>query len=138
MKKLLVFLIKLLCYAVFFTAIFGLSAYGGYLYITPSGYVTLNSSTSVKYTINYYNRVIQVNTDNEDKLTLDNLNLTHKDIADAIEITVKELKTSGNLPKNEDTVFISVSGKDENKANLLSEKLNNKLRINYGKNEDVK
>lgn len=137
MKKLLVFLIKLLCYAVFFTAIFGISAYGGYLYIMPSSYVTLNSSPSVRYTINYYNRVLEVNTDNEDKLTLDNLKLTHKDITDAIELTIKELKTSGVLPENEDAdISISVSGKDADKANLLTEKLNNEIQISYGKYED--
>ncbi len=139
MKKLFIFLVRLLCYTVFFISIFGISAYGGYLYIIPSSYVTLNSSPSVRYTVNYYNRVLEVNTDNEDRLTLDYLKLTHKDITDAIELTIKELKDSGNLPENADEdIIISVSGKDEDKANLLIEKLNHEIRISYSKYEDKK
>ncbi len=139
MKKLFIFLVRLLCYTVFFISIFGISAYGGYLYIIPSSYVTLNSSPSVRYTVNYYNRVLEVNTDNEDRLTLDYLKLTHKDITDAIELTLTELKDSGNLPENADEdIIISVSGKDEDKANLLTEKLNHEIRISYSKYEDKK
>lgn len=141
MKKLCVFLIKLLCYAVFFTAIFGISAYGGYLYITPSSYVSLNSNPSVRYSVNNYNRVIEAETDNEDKLKLDNLKLIHRDITDAIELTIEELKAGGNFPENENTdLIISVSNKDEKKANSLAEKLNNEIQIRHGEyaNEKIK
>lgn len=138
MKKICCFLIKLLCYAVFFTAIFGISAYGGYLYITPSSYISLNSNPSVGYSVNNYNRVIKVETD-ETKLTLDHLKLTHMDITDAIELTIEELKNSGNFPDNENTnLIISVSNKDEDKAYSLAEKLNNEFRIRYGEHADEK
>lgn len=131
MKKFLVFLIKLLCYVVFFTAIFGISAYGGYLYITPSSYVTLNGNPSVVYTVNCYNRVIDVNIANEDSKTPGGLKLNHKDIETAIELTVIEFEANDDSKSGEYSVSISVSGKDENKADQLAEKLNKQLRIGY-------
>jgi hypothetical protein len=130
-KKFLVFLVKLLCYVVFFIAIFCISAYGGYLYITPSSYVTLNGGTSVVYTVNCYNRVLDVNIVNEDNKALDKLKLTHKDIADAIELTVQEFDINDNSQTNKYSTSISVSGEDEYKADRLAEKLNKQLIANY-------
>lgn len=131
MKKFLAFLIKMLCYVAFFTAIFGISAYGGYRYITPSSYVTLNVSPPVIYTVNCYNRVLDVNIVNKESKALDNLKLNHKDILDAIELTVQEFYMNNNLPANKYVMSVSVSGKDEYKADRLAEKLNKQLMVSY-------
>lgn len=133
MKKLCSFIIKLSCYAVFFAAIFCSAAYGGYLYITPSSHISLNSNPAVKYSVNYYNRVIKVETDSETELVLNHLDLTNKDLIDAIQLTIEELNSNGYFSQNEDTnLIITVSNKDEDKANSLTEKLNNEIQIRYG------
>ncbi len=133
MKKFLVFLLKFLSYVVLFAAIFGISAYGGYLYITPSGYVVLNGDPYVKYSVNNFNRVIKVETDNDTEVKLENLDLMHKDITDAVQLTIDELNAGGYLSKYRDKDFIiSVSYKDAKKGNSLTEKLNSKIRVKYG------
>lgn len=132
MKKFLSFLLKFLRDAVLFAAIFGISAYGGYLYITPSGYVILNSDPYVKYSVNNFNTVIKVETGKEVESKLEHLNLINKNITDAVQLTIDELNADGYLSQyNDQDLIISVSYKDEKKANSMTEKLSSKIQIKY-------
>lgn len=139
MKKSIKILVKLSCYLMFFAAIFGASAYGGYLYITPSSYISLNSNPSVKYTVNRFNRVIEAEIGSSSELKL--RNLMHRDITDAIALTIDEFYDNGDVSEIQDIDFVvSVVNlkASEDKANSLAEKLNNEIRLRYGKSLDEK
>lgn len=130
MKKLLTFLIKLMCYIVLFAAIFAASAYGGYTYIKPSGYVNLNGSPSINYTVNGFNRVIDVKT--ESKEILDGIDVNHKNIVDAVQITLDFMSENGYLVHDSAGLTISVLSSDKDKAGSLTERLNNEIQIKNG------
>jgi len=131
MKRLLTFLIKLMCYAVLFAAIFAASAYGGYMYIRPSGYVNLNSTPPISYTVNSFNRVIDVNTENKE--ILKGVNVNHKNIVDAVQITIDFMAENGYLVHDSTGFTISVSSSDKDKAGSMTERLNNEIQIRNGK-----
>ena len=125
MKKLLIFLIT------FFSivAIFTTSAYCGFLYITPSSYISLNGNPSIKYSINVYGRVLNVETNNEKDDIIYDLNLNNMKISDAIQETVDKLVSSGYISQyNNSGLIISVSNPDKNKADRLMKKLNEEIQ----------
>jgi len=127
MKKLLIFLMTILSIAIVFTA----SAFCGYLYITPSSYIKLNGEPSIKYSVNAYGRVLNVETNSENDELIKDLNLNNKEISEAIKITVDKLITSNSMSQyNNSGLIISVTNNDINKAERLEKKL--KLNIkNY-------
>jgi len=136
MKRVVAFLIKLISIVGIFAAIFAVSAYGGYLYITPSSYVSLNSIPSVKFTVNAFERVIKVDTDNESEDIINDLKLNNMKIYEVVQKTVDELVSAGYISNNS-SLIIFVSNKDGNKTNDLMKKLQEKIKISSNGNSDI-
>lgn len=129
MRKVVAFLIKFISIVGIFAVIFAVSAYVGYLYITPSSYVSLNSIPSVKFNVNAFDRVIKVDTDNESEDIINDLELNNMNVYEAVQKTVDEFVSAGYISNNS-SLIISVSNKDENKTNNLMNKLQEKIKIN--------
>lgn len=136
MKKVVAFLIKFISIVGIFAAIFAVSAYVGYLYITPSSYVSLNSIPSVRFSVNTFDRVIKVDTDNESEDIINDLELNNMNVYKAVQKTVDELVSKGYISDNSSLV-ISVSNKDENKTDNLMKKLHEKIKISSNGNFDI-
>lgn len=120
MKKLLIFLATILSMVVIFTA----SAFCGYLYITPSSYISLNGNPSIRFSVNAYGRVLNVETNNENDELIHDLDLNNMKISDAIKKTVDKLITSNTISQyNNSGLIISVLNTDRSKAERLEEKL---------------
>ncbi|HBV68168.1 MAG TPA: hypothetical protein DEF04_08295 [Clostridiales bacterium] len=100
------------------------------MYIRPSGYVNLNSSPPISYTVNSFNRVIDVNTENKE--ILKGVNVNHKNIVDAVQITIDFMAENGYLAHVSSGLTISVSSSDKDKAGSMTERLNNEIQIRNG------
>lgn len=133
MKKLFGFLIKFFAFIVVLSIVFSGAAYCGYLYITPSSVISLKGSPSIRYSVNSFNRVIKVETDesnSEISSMIEGLNLNNKNISDAVQRTLEEISTGGYVSQYNNSGFIlSISDTDEKKANDLMEKLKKDVQI---------
>lgn len=127
-KKLFDFLIRFIIFVGTFAAIFAVSTYAGYLYITPSSYIGLNCNYPVEFSVNAFDRVINVETDGEGKDIIDDLELNNMNISEAVQKTIDEL-VSGGFISDDSSLIISVSNKDENKTSHLMKKLQKKVNI---------
>lgn len=120
MKKLLIFLATILSMVVVFTA----SAFCGYLYITPSSFISLNCDPSFRYAVNAYGRVLNVETNYENDELMHELDLNNMKISEAIQETVDKLISSNSISQyNNSSIIISVSSTDRSNAEHLEEKL---------------
>ena len=141
MKKFLVVLIKFFSFVAVMTIIFGGSAYCGYLYITPSSIISLKGNPSIKYTVNSFNRVIDVESDSsnsEVNRLINGLELNNKNISDAVQTTLDELAAGGFISQYNNSVFtLSISNEDEDRANSLVNKLKQDVQEYLDKNEEI-
>lgn len=132
MKRFFSGLLKFFSFILVMLFVFAGSAYGGYLYITPSSTVSLKGSPSIKYTVNSFNRVLSVETDNEGddiRYVLDGLKLNNMKISDALQSTLGQLAEEGYISRYENPGFVlSISDEDEQKAISLVEKLKNDVQ----------
>nr|WP_300094234.1 hypothetical protein [Sedimentibacter sp.] len=133
MKKLFGFLIKFFAFIVVLSVVFSGAAYCGYLYITPSSVISLKGSPSIRYSVNSFNRVIKVETDEsniEISSMIEDLKLNNKNISDAVQKTLEEISTGGYVSQYNNSGFVlSISGTDEKKANAMMEKLKKDVQI---------
>lgn len=133
MKKLFGFLIKFFAFIVVLSVVFSGAAYCGYLYITPSSVISLKGSPSIRYSVNSFNRVIKVETDEsniEISGMIEDLKLNNKNISDAVQETLEEISAGGYVSQYNNSGFVlSISGTDEKKANAMMEKLKNDVQI---------
>ncbi len=119
-----------------FAAIFAGSVYFGYLYITPSSYVTLDSNPRVEFSLNTFDRVIKVKTDDENTSTINKLKLNNMEITEAVQKTIDELEWQGYISNNS-SLIIFVSNKDESKISNIIGKLNEKTKIDVEGNYEI-
>lgn len=141
MKKLFGFLIKFFAFIVVLSIVFSGAAYCGYLYITPSSVISLKGSPSIRYSVNSFNRVIKVETD-ESNMEISNmiegLSLNNKNISEAVQRTLEEISAGGYVSQYNNSGFIlSISNQDEKKANDLMEKLKKDVQIYLDGNSEV-
>jgi len=130
MKKLFAFLMKFVITICIFAIVFFGSAYAGYLYITPSSYISLNGTHSVKFSANVFDRVINIDTDNEIEKIINGLKLNNMNVSNAVQITVDELVSDGYISQNNNSsLIISVSNTDAKKANNMMKKLQGEIKI---------
>jgi len=135
MKKLLMFLITILSMVIIFTA----SAFCGYLYITPSSYISLNGEPAIRYSVNSYGRVINVETTSENDEFIIGLNLNNREISEAIKVTVDKLITSNSMSQyNSSGIIISVTNNDISKAERLEKKLKIDLKNYFERKVEIK
>lgn len=138
MKKLFSFFMKFVIVICIFAVVFIVSAYAGYLYITPSSYINFNGTPSVKLSANAFNRVIDVEVDYEIEEIINNLKLNNTNISNAVQKTVDELVSDGYISQNNNSsLIISVSNTDENRANNMMNKLQDEIKIKLDGTEEI-
>ena len=102
-------------------------------YFNPYGTVSLDINPSIEYTINRFDRVLEVNGVNEDGSDiLSQINkdsLINKDIEDAVETTIDQIEADGYMA-DEDGNFVVVSAntRKEEHTDKLLERLDNKVK----------
>ena len=129
MKRGFLFLMKFIVFVCISAAIFAVSAYVGYLYITPSSYVNLNCIHAVKLSVNAFDRVIKVDADNGSEDIIKELDLNNMNIYEAIQKTVDKFVDKEYISNNSG-LTISVSNRDEGKTSQLVKKMHEKIMIN--------
>lgn len=112
--------------------VFVISARVGYMYITPTSYVSLNMNTSIEYSLNAFDMVISTVAVNEDDYDIIyGLNLENKNISEAVQETIDRIIENGKLSDDEnEDIIISVSNSNKNKAAQLVKELQEKTQ-NY-------
>ncbi len=103
---------------------------GNFAYATPMGYVSLDVNPSIEYSINIFDRVIDVKAINEDGATLlTSLDVKNLSIEDAIKRTTDELIAEGYIADDQNGgLVIATFIEDEEKATALAEKLKNSIQ----------
>ncbi len=121
---------KLIMGAASMVAAAAICTIGAFAYYTPTDYVSLDVNPSVEYSINMFDRILNVKAVNDDgEELLIGLKLNHKTIAVAVEETIDKLVADGYLaddPNGE--VVITTSNDELEKAEQLAAELKNGLQ----------
>lgn len=133
--------IKISIMLLIFIVVFSVSAFCGFVYITPVSVVKLGDNPSVLFSLNKLDMVISVSSSDENiEYLISDLNIKHKRISKSVEITIAKLNESGLIlinDLNSDYLKVSNSNKDKEKQlkNYLNEiVMNNKLEASIGIN----
>jgi hypothetical protein len=101
---------------------------GTWAYASPYSYVSVDVNPSIEYTLNRFNRVLNIKATNDDgeelldEISLDNLK--NQTIKDAITATVQQIADTGYFNSDMDGgIVITTSGQNENKAAELAQVL---------------
>ncbi|MCR4807022.1 MAG: anti-sigma factor domain-containing protein [Lachnospiraceae bacterium] len=93
------------------------SASGSYAYLKPYGVVSLDVNPSIEFTINRFDRVLYidgVNDDGRDILScIDERKLIHKNIEEALDLTIDTLRAEGYLKEEKDNYVLVAANTDE-------------------------
>lgn len=119
---------RLAIWAAAAAALILVSGGSAYAYYSPYSYVSLDVNPSIEYTLNRFDRVLQikgVNDDGEQLLKeIDLKSLSHKKIEQALSETVEQIKNDGFFDGTEEGgIVIATSGKDLKKAERLADRL---------------
>ena len=116
-----------------------IGAGAGTAYAMPYGTVTLDGDTSITYTVNCFDYVLDVQAaDDEGSSILSEIDvkeLRHKRVDQAIETTVEKMEQGGLLEKAETPMQISVETKNENHSEKLRQELEPFTERKEGKQE---
>lgn len=108
-------------------AAFILLGAGTFAYASPYTYVSVDVNPSIEYTVNCFDRVINVtavNDDGEDILNQISIDMENQSISDAIENTVEQISKAGYFDGEEQGgIVITTSCEDLDKADTLAEEL---------------
>ncbi|TWH78110.1 anti-sigma-I factor RsgI family protein [Sedimentibacter saalensis] len=107
-------------------------------YMTPYSYVSLDVNPSFEFSINRFDRVLEVkavNGDAEEMVKEMNIaGLKNKEIKDAVRNVLTELKNQGYITEGEDGgVVVAASSKSEEKTNNLAAALKTAVNEEVGK-----
>lgn len=110
-------------------------------YMTPYSYVSLDVNPSFEFSINRFDRVLEVkavNGDAEEMIKEINIDgLKNKEIKDAVRNVLTELKNQGYITEGEDGgVVVAASSKSEEKTNNLAVALKTAVNEEVGKNKE--
>lgn len=116
-------------------ALITLTALGfGTAYAVPSGTVSLDADSSIEYTINCFDYVLDVKALNESGETvlneIDKSNLKHRKIDDAVAETVEKIEKDGQLDENKPVVSINANTGSDNRNEQIKQNLENKVNYN--------
>ena len=103
------------------TAAVVMLSFGSWAYVSPYTYISLDVNPSIEFTLNRFNRVIDVkaiNDDGSDILADLKENIRSNSIDDAIEETVEKIKENGYF---EDTDITFTVDKEENAMEKITE-----------------
>ncbi len=107
--------------------------FGGFTgYVTPAGVVSLDVNPSIEYTINYFDRVLEIDAVNDDGgqilLNMDEQALLYHSVDDAVVETILELRASGYLMETtENDVMLSASSYTIQHAEQIAERLQERV-----------
>lgn len=101
---------------------------GTWAYASPYSYVSMDINPSIEFSINRFDRVIKVNSLNEDGKNILNAlslnSLTNKSISEAVTKTVEQISASGYFADDKDGgIIIATSCKSTEKADKLAQEL---------------
>ena len=102
------------------------SSYGALTYYSPYTYVNIDINPSIELVLNRYDRVLEVETLNDDakKIVTNGSDYKNKNLTEAVNQlldTVKEKKIF--TEQDDNTVMYTVSGRDQKNLNKINEKL---------------
>ncbi len=110
-------------------------------YMTPYSYVSLDVNPSFEFSINRFDRVLEVKAVNDDaekmvqEINIDGLK--NKEIRDAVKNVLTELKNQGYITEGEDGgVVVATSSKSEEKTNNLAAALKTAVNEEVGKDKE--
>ncbi|GAB1477390.1 hypothetical protein MASR2M70_22280 [Bacillota bacterium] len=106
-------------------AVIAAIALPSYAYYTPYSYVSLDTVTSIEYSLNRFNRVLGCTAVNgEGSEILEQLTLKNKKIDEAIQLTVNAIAKGGYFTSAEsDDIVITASSKNKEESDRLAEAL---------------
>lgn len=114
---------------------------GAWAYASPYSYVSLDVNPSIEFTLNRFDRVLDIKAVNDDgeeilnQLQLEDLN--NKTIETAIIKTLEQISFSGYFDgETEGGIVIATSGKNEDKADQLAEDLQQTVETEVAENGD--
>ncbi|HSW36735.1 MAG TPA: anti-sigma factor domain-containing protein [Candidatus Limnocylindrales bacterium] len=97
---------------------------GVYAYLTPYYYVSIDVNPSVLMEVNIFERVIGVEVLHEGvAAVLEELDLTNKDIEDAISVVVANLAEAGYFDEEGGSILIAAAARNDDHAEHLAEEL---------------
>ncbi len=101
-----------------------------YAYFTPYSYISMDVNPSIEYTLNRFDRIIQVRTcDVESQELVQSLHVQHYHADTAVEKTLEQLRSLQYLKANQDNMMmIAVASANEEHAAKLMEKVSVTLR----------
>ena len=112
-------------------AILVLGLGSGTAYALPCGTVSLDAASSIEYTVNCFNYVLDVKgTDEEAETVLSEIgktNLRHRPITQAIETTVEQIREDGWLDEEGSSLQIRTEGRTIRHSEQLQKQLDAEL-----------
>lgn len=104
---------------------------GAYAYNTPCNYVNVDINPSMEFSLNIFNRVLDVKGLNDDgKNILKDKSYKNVKIDDAVEDVIEKAVDGGFLGESsQNAVMITVSGKDSEKISKIQEELENAANV---------
>ena len=111
-------------------AAFVICTIGAFAYFTPTDYVSLDVNPSVEYSLNLFDRILDVTAVNEDgEEILDRLDLDHMTIEAGVKATLDQLIADGYLSGDPDGgVVITASSEQPKEAERLASKLEQEVQ----------
>lgn len=99
---------------------------GGYLYLAPYSYVSVDINPSIEYTLNRFDRVLAVKALNDDGAEIvgeiDPLEVFNKPVEEAIELTVEKLCESEYVDQaQENIILVAAASEDEQKSQQIAQ-----------------
>lgn len=103
----------------------------GTAYALPCGTVSLDAASSIEYTVNCFNYVLDVKGADEEAETvlseIGKTNLRHRPITQAIETTVEQIREEGWLDEEGSSLQIRAEGRTERYSEQLQKQLDAEL-----------
>lgn len=130
---------KLITVAASMAAVISICTIGGAAYFTPTDYVSLDVNPSIEYTVNRFDRILDVKAVNDDGTEiLSELDLDNMELENAVKKTIDQLIADGYLTNDENGgVVITTSNKEIGKAEELAAELEEELQIYIDDKKEV-
>jgi len=120
-------------------AAFAVCTIGAYAWFTPTDYVSLDVNPSVEYSLNMFDRILEVKGVNDDGDELmDSLDLKNMTIEDAVKETLDKLMADGYLTDDPNGGIVITTSNDEmGDAKRLAVELEKKIQTYLDEQEGV-
>lgn len=111
-------------------AAFAFCTTGAFAYFTPTDYVSLDVNPSIEYSLNMFDRILDVTAVNEDgEEILESLDLKNKNIEVAVKETLDQLMSDGYLTGDPNAGVVITTANDQfEEAEQLAEELEQEVR----------